>query len=265
MSGKDLARSVCPPVLWQALSRLRQQPSRPQRYSGRYRTYEEASRDIPASMWEHLPPDSRETSLAALTAPRRVLAWNERLLAIALMQAARTERCTFVDFGGSFGLHLSTFLKVAGKAPYSWTIIEIPSIVDEGRKRIPPGMAIRYETEIERAPRSPDLIITSGALQYLSAPYEMIARFAAMSPKYVFIDRLPVVEITDDFLTIQHVPGRYFADGERRDVPAWWFSRKGFFEALENSFVIEWTAQTGEHTEVHDIPVQLEAAMLRLR
>jgi hypothetical protein len=59
-------------------------------------------------MWEHLPPDSRETSIAALTAPRRVLAWNERLLAIALMQAARTERCTFVDFGGSFGLHLST-------------------------------------------------------------------------------------------------------------------------------------------------------------
>jgi putative methyltransferase (TIGR04325 family) len=126
-------------------------------------------------------------------------------------------------------------------------------------------MAIRYEIEIERAPRSPDLIITSGALQYLSAPYEMIARFAAMSPKYVFIDRLPVAEITDDFLTIQHVPGRYFADGERRDVPAWWFSRKGFFEALENRFVIEWTAQTGEHTEVHDIPVQLEAAMLRLR
>ena len=214
-------------------------------------------------MWQHVPPDSAESSIAAITTPSKELVWNERLMALALLQAVGAGTINVIDFGGSFGLHLSTFLKVARNTPYLWTIIEIPTIVDEGRKRIPPGAALHYETEIEQGPASPDLIITSGTLQYLATPYEMLSRFADVAPKYLFIDRLPVAVMVDDFVTIQHVPGRHFADGQARDVPAWWFSRNRFFQALDENFSIEWTAQTGEYAEVHAMPVKLEAVMLR--
>jgi putative methyltransferase (TIGR04325 family) len=215
---------------------------------------EEANRNLSAATWDHLPSESVQASIEAIISTSEVLTWNERLLAIALAQARHSDKqLTVVDFGGAFGGHIATFLKVAKYTSYSWTVIEIPTIVEEGRRRIPPGVPLRYETQIERAPASPDLIVASGALQYLPAPYEMLVRFANVNPRLVFLDRVPFINASEDFLTLQHVPGRYFADGQARDVPAWWFARERFIETLESTFSIDWTAQTGERTVVNGL------------
>jgi putative methyltransferase (TIGR04325 family) len=267
MSIKSLVQGLCPPVLWNLAAGLRK-PKSPERtgHSGYYRTYEEANRDIPAATWEHLPSESIQTSVQAITSPDNVLAWNERLLAIALAQAWNpNKQLRVIDFGGNFGGHISTFLKIARDASYSWTVIEIPTIVEEGRKRIPPGAPLRYETEIERAPASPDLIVASGALQYLPAPYEMLIRFANVNPRLVFLDRVPFVDGKEDFLTLQHVPGRYFADGQARDVPAWWFARQQFIEKLESTFSIDWIAQNGEHAVVNGLSSVWEGMVVHLK
>ncbi|MBI1337176.1 MAG: methyltransferase, TIGR04325 family [Phycisphaera sp.] len=150
------------------------------------------------------------------------------LLRAAILDKGHVE---VLDFGGALGgTYLACRPFLAPVQP-QWNIVEQPSFVDEGRSNFTNDHLRFYETpEACLAQRPVNVLLASGVLQYLPEPYTMLDRLLELSVRHVVIDRLAVVRMQDDFLTVQHVGNHIY--GQPTSYPAWFFNLDRFRQHL---------------------------------
>ena len=141
-----------------------------------------------------------------------------------------------LDFGGGLGTtyyHCKPFL--TGLEALRWSIVERPEVVECGQREFQ-DEELRFYFDIESAlaPRTPDVVILSGVLQYLDKPKELLGKLAKCGIPYAILARVPLVAAEQDILAVQYTSPQIY----QQSVPAWFFAHGGFVSDLAPNFEI---------------------------
>lgn len=248
---KAVVKDLMPPGLLRLTRSFRTPPADPYGYSGDYATFTAALSDCKtrgysdAGIIARVSEQTRElkqrrnggTSAGAELLDGRVL----QNLAAALFAISNvTHRpLSVLDFGGGLGIHyfqMSPFLP--GGATLSWLVCETAEMAEEGNRRFATG-GLRFISSIDEAQGPFDLVISSGAIQCVPAPADMLARHAALSDRLLF-NRLPLIASERDRLTIHNVDPAIYA----ASIPIWFFSERRWFAQLDGlgfDVAMRWT------------------------
>lgn len=144
---------------------------------------------------------------------------------LACCLRAATERgnlLTVLDFGGSLG---SSYYQcrdfLATVRIECWSVVEQPHFAQCGREHFE-DTTLRFFDSVPDflSTGNPDVALLSGVLQYLSDPAATMEQILGCEPRYIVLDRTPMWEGASHWLTVQHVPPRFY----RASYPCWIFS-----------------------------------------
>ena len=177
-----------------------------------------------------------------------------------LMTAAADSTGQFivVDIGGSLGSTYLRYRSFLGKRSVRWTIAEQPNYVSEGRALFQRG-EIRFTDDVKKAlgQRKVDLVILSSVLPYVSDPYGLLKSVAASGPRYVLLDRTPVVPGRDR-LTVQKTRPPLV----RASYPAWFLNLEKIRSLLLGRYDIVTEYPALDSTSASGIPGARDIGLL---
>lgn len=131
-----------------------------------------------------------------------------------------------LDFGGALGSFYFQHRKFLSRlSGCRWAVVEQKHFVSFGRAEMQDNV-LKFNETIDTclAEGAVDVIFVSGVLQYIEAPYAMLAELTRAKAQYLLIDRTPFVAGDQDRLTNQSVPEAIY----KANYPAWFFSREKF-------------------------------------
>lgn len=164
--------------------------------------------------------------------------------AILIASSGGNKPLNVMDYGGSLGSSYyqnSQFLKLINS--FNWCVVEQTHFVESGNKHLADEHLHFYKTAEESiAEYSPDLIILSSVLQYLSTPFLLLSQLKNIGAKYMLISRTPFVEKEGDIFGVQNVPNDIY----RASYPIRLFGREKFMATLLQDWSI---AADGEEEE----------------
>ena len=124
---------------------------------------------------------------------------------IAVCLAARHDTVSVVDFGGACGTHYFVAKRIlASHMNLKWHVVETSKMaargraLEDGNLRFFDDLAVATEG-LERV----DLLLSSGALQYVPDPYRVLNAFVAARAEHIFLTRLGLSTTGQDVVTIQ--------------------------------------------------------------
>jgi putative methyltransferase (TIGR04325 family) len=159
---------------------------------------------------------------------------------LAALQTVRPRRV--LDFGGALGRHYFRLNRMVRAD--DWRVVELPETAAVGTAEYANG-ALSFGTRLERA----DVVVASGALQYVADPYGTMSELAACAP-YLIIDRLPIIE--RDCLTVQRVDPSLFVGA----FPAWFLSQERFrTETAGFELMMSWSVP-GHRVRVNGVDLE---------
>lgn len=244
---KSVIRSSCPPGLWRLASRLKHQRAEskaPIRFSGDYKSWEEAERAATG----YSAAEILEKTRRAMQKVRDGEAVYERdsiifdeiqhsfpLLAGLLRVATANENLLSVlDFGGALGssyFQCRQFLSVAKQL--RWNVVEQPAHVACGQAEFSNDHLHFYRTIDEcLVAEQPNVLLLSGVVQYLPEPYKFLAESLRHEFTYVIVDRTAFLRNGGDLLTVQHVPAWIY----HASYPAWFLSEGQFLACFNHGY-----------------------------
>ncbi len=166
MTLKSLIRDLTPPLLWRAIQSLK----------GRYRTYPDWAAASAAAGTYDDELLNRFRAARAQTAPPTPLEDNALLWLVRILPGP----LSIVDFGGATG---GVGLALRAYAPDTrFTVVETPALV----ALMPGGQGIAFTSQM---PADCDVFFTSGTLQYMPDPYDILERGFAGARRAVVLKR----------------------------------------------------------------------------
>ena len=135
-----------------------------------------------------------------------------------------------VDFGGALA---SNYFKMKDiidqKYKNKWSVIEQKNFVDLGNRTLKTKFLNFYNSIDSIKNRNIDLIIFSGALQYLENPTKLFEEVLKFSPEYVLIERLPI-------MSKQLKNEIYIQKKGNYSYPVWHFTKKYLQLLFQNKY-----------------------------
>jgi putative methyltransferase (TIGR04325 family) len=145
---------------------------------------------------------------------------SHRILAALLL----ADSSCVLDFGGSLGNHYFSVRRFL-PGSVSWWTVELPQTAELGA-RVFGSDELHFASDLNSAP-APTTVLASSSLQYCSDPYAQLRALTETGASGLILDRLPLLPLLEDRLTIQTVP--YY----QARYPAWFFSEKKLLHSLE--------------------------------
>jgi putative methyltransferase (TIGR04325 family) len=264
---KEALRSVTPPILWSALRNLRAGRLRLRdesiSFAGDYASFEDAlaasgtTADTNYQQHEidvHTVARTRE----ALEEQVPMSAFSMKLLA-ALQHIALEDdpdSLRVIDFGGAMGIHYFEVRRYLS-LPVNWHVVELARTARRGNE-IFANDELRFHDSLKDVGGSGDVVLASGSLQYTSDPCRSLSSLQALDPRWMIVDRVPLIDATDDRLTVQRVPPTLY---EAR-YPAWFFSRERFEGAFAGWIrTMRWLA--GEYATLDGAHIDFRGFLFR--
>lgn len=135
--------------------------------------------------------------------------------------AARDGELRVLDFGGSLGSVFWQHRAFFTDLNVSWGVVEQEEFVTTGRNLT--QNSIQFFTSIDEylQTQTPNVILLSSVLQYLSNPAEILRELQATPAHTVILDRTPMSEAAINVPCVQVVPQHIYSGS----YPAWVFSR----------------------------------------
>jgi putative methyltransferase (TIGR04325 family) len=141
-------------------------------------------------------------------------------------------RLTVLDFGGSLGTSYFQCRRLLSTCSVTWCIVEQSGHVACGREHFEDPELRFYETIEEcLAQHDPNVLLVSGVLQYLPAPYATLGQLLQPGVPHLIVDRTAFVGAAGDRLTIQTVPEWIYS----ASYPAWFFEEEKFARTIESA------------------------------
>lgn len=199
------------------------------RFTGDYGSWQEALRCADG----YDQPQILDKAVAAMRAVRDGHAAYERdtvvfdrmeythpLLAWLLYAAGREDgRLSVLDFGGALG---SSYYQHRGLLGHlrelKWGVVEQAHYVEAGRAEFRTAyLDYFYQTQECMQAITPNFMLLSSVLQYLTEPWAMLEDFLGLGVPYVLIDRTMAQRLGPDRLVVQSVPPSIYP----ASYPAW--------------------------------------------
>ena len=156
------------------------------------------------------------------------------LTALLRTAACNGGQLRVLDFGGALG---STYFQcrpfLCGLAAVRWQVVEQPHFADCGAQLFADG-TLGFSATIADASKmvSPNAIVLSGVLQYLSDPAGILKELADIGARTIVIDRTPVIDGVRDVIALQKVSPRIV----RSSYPVRLFTRASVLAPFESRY-----------------------------
>jgi putative methyltransferase (TIGR04325 family) len=149
-----------------------------------------------------------------------------------------------IDFGGSLGssyFQNKQFLNVL--SDIKWNIVEQQKFVQCGKVYFEDEQLKFYETIDDCLNKMPiSTIISSGTIQYIESPYDMLDQMLKHRFKYIIFDLIPTWN-NDDRITVQTVPPHIY----EASYPCWILNERKFLSKFLANYTLV-TSFSTEHT-----------------
>lgn len=158
------------------------------------------------------------------------------LAALFRVAAASSGSLRVLDFGGALGsLYWQHRRALTRLGHREWRVVEQAHYVAVGRREFQtPELSFWPDLPTASEGWRANLVVLSGVLQCLPAPYGFIDELLRLRPGWIFVDRLPLLEGPQDRLTIEHTPPDIGAD----TYPSWFLSEARFLKAITGRYRI---------------------------
>jgi putative methyltransferase (TIGR04325 family) len=156
--------------------------------------------------------------------------------ALAFVAAAGgVRRLSVLDVGGGNGSYYFVMKRLLPNVELAWTVLETPPMV--AACRAAGDLPFSLVSDLAETTGHFDVVLISGALQYLPDPYQALPRYAAIA-RWLIATRIPVIDGDADRFTVQIVP----PDIHEGSMPVWLFSATKLANALAaiGTTVMEW-------------------------
>lgn len=168
------------------------------------------------------------------------------LLAGLMWIAAKgNNKLNIIDFGGSLGstyYQNRNFLKELDEL--RWNIVEQRKFVEYGKKYFEDNQ-LKFYSDIEKCIRenNSNAILFSAVIQYLEKPHDLIKKILNFNFEYIIIDRIGVLNIGEDRLTVQKVSPRIY----NASYPCWFFNEEKFLGMFMKKYTLitDFSAEKG--------------------
>lgn len=123
-----------------------------------------------------------------------------------------------IDFGGAYGAIYNYLHKILGEEiEIFWYIVETPKLVSMAGKFC--NRHLKFFSSLDKAiddMGQPDLVFTSGAIQYVPKPYETVKELCDLDADFMFFNRTAFTTGPYDVISIQK--SRIKDNGEQVDI-----------------------------------------------
>lgn len=130
------------------------------------------------------------------------------LAALLLIAGRNNNRLSVLDFGGALG---SSYYQNRGMLSHldslRWHVVEQPHFVAAGQAEFQNEQLGFFPTIADSwAASPPDVVLLSSVLQYLEAPFDLLAEIVRLGPQFILVDRTPVMDQGRERIVVQKVP-----------------------------------------------------------
>jgi putative methyltransferase (TIGR04325 family) len=147
--------------------------------------------------------------------------------AYAAALASWNGKLSLLDWGGGLGQYGDLARGVLPNVAVDYFCKDVPTQCELGRQLTP--AATFFESDDEFAGRRFDLVLASGALQYVREWELALGRLAAATGRYLFVTRLPVVVDGRSYVVLQ----RAYQYGYDTEFLGWRVNRVEFLAVAE--------------------------------
>ena len=160
-------------------------------YRGRFKTSLEARNSLPVS--RRATYDNEALVSIGVESYSTIHLFDWPVLGFLQKLMSHNQLRVVTDFGGHIGVKFYAFQGMLDfPKDFRWQVVEVPAMVREGRRRVPPGVnsLAFFERLEETAPC--DVLLCSGSLQYVDSTIEEIIDRLPQRPSMVFVNKVPV-------------------------------------------------------------------------
>jgi putative methyltransferase (TIGR04325 family) len=159
-------------------------------------------------------------------------------LLAALMRAATLSdgKLCVHDFGGALG---SSYFQckpwLADLTKVTWCVIEQPHFVETGNAKLADA-SLTFAESFEKASSygMPDIVLFSGVLQYLPDPMTILAQTLEVRPRFIMIDRTPIIAGDRNIIRLQKQSGGLI----RSSYPVRLFGEQNLLEPMTKEYTL---------------------------
>jgi len=232
--------SLLPPKLLKIILKFKKHGYR---WTGNYSTFEEALSDATGYESDDIIDKTIKRGNEAIEQKEISIVSNIQLIAsmFVCLNQLQKEKVNILDFGGATGGHYKLIKQfISNEVKLNYTVCETQALVRKAMK-IFASDELSFVDDIKKINIKPDIVLSSGTLQYLAEPIKVYEEFFKLEPKFIVISRFPTIENERDQLTVQHVP----KDVYNGTYPCWFFSRKKWEDILNKRYeiLLKWNPQ----------------------
>lgn len=239
---KKWLRSICPPLIWTALSRFKN-PSI--LYLGNFKNWDDASRFTSGYddniILKKVDNASFQVVSGHASFERDGIVFKKPeypfyiLFPMALAALRNNNQLSILDYGGSLGSSywlcrpLLTELQTI-----NWTIVEQKHYVSLGREKYE-NQELKFYEEIKQIPDEelPKIALLSSVIQYIKDPECVLNQIKGLaSINDILIDRTPFCQNLNHRILIQKIPTSIY----KASYPLWIFSYEKFLKMFDDQW-----------------------------
>lgn len=140
-----------------------------------------------------------------------------------------------IDFGGSLGTHYYRYKPfINNTIKVLWAIIEQKKYVDIAKsKNNNPEIIFHYSISEAKILNNYDTFFSSGTLQYIEKPYDLINEITNHKFSHIIFDRLFFIDDIEEQITTQSVDPNLFYEAS---FPVWLFNEMKFKNYLTQNY-----------------------------
>jgi len=171
---------------------------------------------------------------------------------LSVLSQKNKDTICLIDFGGALGSTYFQHLWLLKKIKIvSCNVVEQSHFVEFGKKELATDQLHFFETiKLCKQQTAANIVLLSGVLSYLPAPYKIIEEIENLNIQYIIIDRMPFIDTPQDILTVQHVSQQSLYQGS---YPCWVFSEQKLKNVLLKKYKI-----LDEQPSFDSIPTQVK-------
>lgn len=254
MPVKNILKLILPPVIWRVLStlysRFRSKPQEtlppleyvPEGWQYQARNPEVTGWNVESvaaaqqATWTTLR-SALEGSKPLGIAPEAAQITNHNFVfhntimcyAYVLARTARNkDSISILDWGGGLGQYFLIAKALLPEVEIRYFCKELPILAQQGRQLLP---EVTFYEDDRYLKQRYDLVMASGALQYVDDWQATLAELASVTGQYLYVTRLPVVQQTSSFVVVQ----RPYKMGYDTEYLSWHINRDEWMSAVQNA------------------------------
>ena len=124
------------------------------------------------------------------------------MFGIAIAQIGGGKKINVIDYGGASGAHYFLVKHFYNNVKFDWKIVETQTMVNAAHDLSSNELSFHTDFSESLEIDEIDLIHSSGTLQCIENPYEVLSKFVELSPKFMILSKLGLSREKDDVIVV---------------------------------------------------------------